>query len=260
MEDYLPLMQIFLTGFIALALIAGCTQKNPGNSAIGPQGSDGMAGSGSFEKVSFTTEDGFTIAGNLYRGGKNAVVLLPQFTLDRSSFSGLAKKLNNANFTVLALDLRGHGESLDQNGTKRNYQSFSGQDFRNMQKDVKAANKYLGQQGFTLYAIVGSSIGANTAVTFASQDISVQKIVLLSPGLDFKGIETESPARMVKAKALIVASSEDDYSFASGKTLQEKISGAEFLGLQGAGHGTNMFSGTSLEDDIVKWLGDENAD
>ena len=69
-----------------------------------------------------------------------------------------------------------------------------------------------------------------------------------------KGIETESSARGVKAETLIVASDDDAYSFGSGKALQKIIAGSEFMGLSRAGHGTAMFTGTFLEDDLVKWL------
>ena len=258
--------QIF-TAFVVsllLALLAGCSQyaqKNPaeqvynnGTSGVQATGGDELARAGNFEKVEFKTEDGFTIYGNLLRGNKKAVLLLHQFTLDKSSYDSLAKKLEDSNFTVLAIDLRGHGESLDQNGQKRSYADFSETDFRNMTKDVKAAKRNLQQQGYTLYAVVGASIGANTALNYSAMGASVERIILLSPGLNFKGIDTEIQGRSVRAKTLIVASDDDSYSFGSGKALQKIIAGSEFMGLTKAGHGTNMFRGTFLEEDIVKWL------
>ncbi len=260
-----------LFAILSVLLLAGCAQvaqkQGAGKNAdadnpavkIAPDnagnGGDDLAGQKNSEKANFRTVDGFTISGNLSRGGKRAVVLMHQYALDKSSYNSLAKKLNDANFTVLAIDLRGHGESLDKNGVKVGYASFPDREFRDMAKDVSAAKKFLQQQGFPLYALVGSSIGANTAVTYAAQDSSVEKIVLLSPGMNFKGIDTEAPSRNVKAKTLIVASDDDAYSFGSGKALQKNIAGSEFMGLQRAGHGTNMFRGTLLENDIVKWLG-----
>ena len=225
-----------------ILLLAGCAQvaqkqgtdKNVSGKIVDDSGGGDLARLENFEKVTFRTEDGFVIAANFTRAGKNAVVLLPQRGMDRGSYSNFAKKLVDANFTTLALDLRGHGESLE--------------------KDVAAGKKYLQQQGFEIYAIVGASIGANTAVNYAGQNPSVKKIVLLSPGLNYLGIDAEKPARDVKAKALIVASEEDSYSFGSAKALARLIPGAEFMGLQRAGHGTNMFNGTLLENDVVKWL------
>lgn len=251
-----------LFAMLFILLLAGCAQvaqkqgtgKNVAEQVVDGNGGGEVDRAGNFEKVTFKTEDGFTIVGNLSRGGKRAVVLMHQFALDKSSYDNLAKKLSDANFTVLAIDLRGHGQSLDKNGVKVGYASFPDQEFRDMEKDVLAAKKFLTQQGFSLYALVGSSIGANTAVNYAAQDQSVEKIVLLSPGMSFKGIDTEIPSRKVKAKTLIVASDDDSYSFGSGKALQKNIPGSEFMGLQRAGHGTGMFNGTLLESDIVKWL------
>lgn len=261
-----PMKKVFL-GLVLIVLLSGCAQKNIESQDKGSnkteqksavegveEGVDEVARTGSVEKVSFKTEDGFAITGNFVHGSKKGVVLLHQFNLDKSSYDNLVKKLNDANFSVLAIDLRGHGESLDQNGVKRTHASFSEQDFRNMVKDVKGAKRFLAQQGSNLYAVVGASIGANTALNYSAQDPSVEKIVLLSPGMNYKGIDTEASARSVKARTLVVASNEDTYSYGSSKALKQTIANSEFMELRNAGHGTRMFSGTFLENDIVKWL------
>lgn len=244
--------KIILFGLIALVILSGCAQQNDGKDVVV---GDEVTGKKKFEKVSYKTEDGFEITGNLLRDGKKAVLLMHQFTLDKSSYDGFARKLNDANYTVLAIDLRGHGESLLQNGLKRGYADFSEQDFRDMILDAKGAKSFLIKEGYDLKIIVGASIGANTALNFASQDKDVEKAVLLSPGLNYKGIETEKNAPMVRAKVLVVASEGDDsYSFGSSKTLAGKMPNAEFKGMRNAGHGTRMFSGTNLENELVKWL------
>lgn len=214
-------------------------------------------GSGQMEKVGFTTEDGFKIYGNFWKGGKKAVLLLHQFQLDKASYSHFAKPLNdsNENFTVLAIDLRGHGESLGQNGKKRAFTSFSGQDFGDMRLDAEAAKKFLAEKGFTLYAVVGSSIGANTALNFAASDPSIKKAVLLSPGLNFKGIETGKSAQKAKAEMLCVSTPGDAYSFSTCKSLQVGSPKMELKTLEGSSHGTRMFEGTNLESELVDWLG-----
>lgn len=206
------------------------------------------------EKVRFKTSDGFTIHGNLFRAGKNAVLLMHQFQLDKSSFDSFAQKLNRAGLTALAIDLRGHGESTGQNGKRRGFTGFSGQDFRDMELDAKAAKQFLEKEGFALFGAVGSSIGANTALNFAALDSAVKKVVLLSPGLEYLGIETAPSAPKVKGSVLCVSSAEDEYSFATCKTLVPEMPNAEEMDLSGAGHGTYMFRKQGLEDEIVKWL------
>ena len=123
-----------------------------------------------------------------------------------------------------------------------------------MEKDVAAAKAFLEENGFELKVIIGSSIGANTALNFAAAHSTVEKIVLLSPGLNYKGISTQENAPNVKAKALIVASMEDSYGFSSSQTLAQQIPNSEFRQLANAGHGTNMFKGTDLENEIGNWI------
>lgn len=206
------------------------------------------------EKVDFKTEDGVTISANLFRGGNEAVLLIHMLNSKKESYNIFAEKLNKTGFTVLALDMRGHGESLEQNGLKKNWEQFNEQDFRNMILDQKAANEFLIKEGFQLKTIVGASIGANNALNYASINPGVVNVILLSPGLDYKGVKTEESAKIVKARTIIVASEEDAYAFGSSKALNEILANSEFKELRGAGHGTVMFSGTTLENDLVEWL------
>ncbi|MEM4629986.1 MAG: alpha/beta fold hydrolase, partial [Candidatus Diapherotrites archaeon] len=206
------------------------------------------------EKVEFITEDGVKIIGNLYKADKKALILMHQFKRDKSSYSSLQEKLAKAGFSSIAIDLRGHGESLEQKGIKRPYTTFVEADFRDMEKDAKATKKFLESQGYQVYAVIGASIGANTALNFCAKNEDIQKCVLLSPGLNYKGISTEESASSVKSKTMIVVSSEDEYSLASSRALAKKISNAELKELKNAGHGTDMFKPTNLENELVEWL------
>ena len=213
-----------------------------------------MAGAKSAEKVNFKTEDGFRIYGNLTRGGKKAILLMHQFQLDKSSYDDFARKLADANFTVLAIDLRGHGESLEQNGVKRRFADFKESDFRSMELDAGAAKQFLAKEGYTLYGVVGSSIGANTALNYSAQDSAVEKVVLLSPGINFKGIEIEGRALGVRAKTLCIATPADSYSYSTCKALKNEVRDFEFLEIRGTSHGTYMFGASNLEGELVKWF------
>ncbi len=249
--------------FLFIFLISGCTVK-PIADAESIGGDDlnsinevpdaNITKDDSFESVEFETEDGYKIVGNFWKGNEKAVVLLHQFQTNKDTYLNLGKKLNDANFTVIAIDFRGHGESVWKNGEKIPYANFSDADFVKMILDVKAVKKFLLQEGHTLYAIVGASIGANTALNYADLDTGVKKVVLLSPGMEYKGIQTESSAKSVDANVLIIASEEDTYSYGSSKALDEFIKNSEFRGLRNVGHGTQIFTGTRQEDRIVDWL------
>lgn len=140
------------------------------------------------EKVVFPTEDGVSIAGTYYfplvqgsNGSKQnessatlpAAILLHMLGKDRNSWNGFPAILTRNGFVVLAIDLRGHGESVVQNGKPISYQSFTSGDFNKMLLDVKAAKQFLNESGSNnssvkngpkvdpnRITIVGASIGA----------------------------------------------------------------------------------------------------
>ena len=250
---------------ILLLFVSGCTTQNGlneiQNQETETQGNknensrdDVMEKVNEPEKVDFKTEDNVTIAANLWRGEKEAVLLIHMLNSKKESYNVFAEKLNKAGFTVLALDMRGHGESLEQNGLKKNWEQFNEQDFKNMILDQKAADEFLIKEGFQLRTIMGASIGANNALNYASINSGIQNVILLSQGLDYRGVTTEEAAKIVRARTIIVASEEDAYAYGSSKALNEILANSEFKALRGAGHGTVMFSGTTLETDLVYWL------
>ncbi|MCR4335412.1 MAG: alpha/beta hydrolase [archaeon] len=248
--------KIILLLILLILFLAGCAKTNiqKETPAVIDETQSSITEESSMEKVDFKTDDEFRIAGNLWRGNKEAVLLLHQLNMNKDSYNSFAQKLNKAGFTVLAIDSRGHGESMEQNGLKRNWNDFSEQDFKAMVFDAKAAKEFLQREGFVLTSVVGASVGANTALIFSALEPSIKKAVLLSPGLDYKGIQTEDVAKVARTKILIVASEEDAYSFGSSRALNRLLMNSEIKELNNAGHGTNMFIGTRLEFDVVKWL------
>src|SRR4030042_715479 len=79
------------------------------------------------EEVRFPTSDGAEIAATFFRPqGKArvpAVVLLHQLGSDRHAWKALAQKLTLNNYAVLAIDLRGHGESTQFDDRVREFLS-----------------------------------------------------------------------------------------------------------------------------------------
>jgi pimeloyl-ACP methyl ester carboxylesterase len=233
--------------FLLLAVIlAGCTTSN-----IPQEQSTNM------EKINFNTSDGWTIVANYYPSPGNGVILLHQLGSDKSSYTSFANELNQKGYAVLALDSRGHGESTIRNGRQVIWQSFSNLDFVDMTKDVAAARDWLTNKGYDIFSIVGSSIGANTALNYGVTDTAVKTVVLLSPGLEFKGIITNQTIRNFTKPIFIVASNEDAYSARSATILYESAQGKKEIKLyDNAGHGTNMFARTDLDRLILNWLKD----
>ena len=216
------------------------------------------------ERITFKTPDFVTIAGdwNLPAGAKKAVLLLHMMPAARQSFEPLTAELNKAEFATLAIDLRGHGESTDMGGKKLDYKSFEDADHQNSRLDVDAALNFLKGKGFDENSIsfVGASIGANLALDALHRYKETSKAVLLSAGLDYRGVKTEQAMKGLNPnqQVWLVAAQGDEYSAQSSDRLyQTKKEGTAMKIFKGADHGTNLFkSESALIPDIVKFLTD----
>ncbi|MCH7760566.1 dienelactone hydrolase family protein, partial [candidate division TA06 bacterium] len=105
--------------------------------------------------------------------------------------------------------------------------------------------------------VIGASIGGNVALNYAATDERVKGVVLLSAGLDYRGVKTEEAMKAYGDRpVLIVASEEDKYAYQSAKKLYELAKGEKELKIyKNAGHGTRIFDKEEgLEDLILNWL------
>lgn len=214
------------------------------------------------ERVTFQTADSVSIAGNWSApaNAKNAVLLLHMMPATRVSFSPLTAELNTAGFATLAIDLRGHGESTEQNGKKLDYKNFTDTDHHASKLDVDAAMNFLKGKGFAEghISFVGASIGANLSLDALYRYSDTRKAVLLSPGLDYRGVKTDAVMKGMNQnqKVWLIAAKEDTYSADSVKTLYTfNASTAKLTVFDGPEHGTNLFqTQKNLIADIVKFL------
>jgi len=100
--------------------------------------------------------------------------------------------------TVLAFDLRGHGESNRSEGGEVSYGGFDTEAWAATSHDVEAAVAYLRSPVAPVQpariALVGSSIGSTAVVRAAALDPSLDVLVLLSPGRAYRGVDGILPA------------------------------------------------------------------
>ena len=203
------------------------------------------------EKIELITEDGVKIKGIWQKvEGEKAVLLLHMMPATKESWQSFSEFLAENNFSSLAIDLRGHGESRETlDGKELDYRYFSDSEHQKSILDLKVASKFLEERGFPLsnQYLVGASIGANLALEFLSLNPEISKAVLLSPGLDYRGLKTEKFLENIQKnqKILAVASRDDYYSFNSVEKLsqlaKEKELFFETQFYQTAGHGTDIF-------------------
>ncbi|VVB81671.1 2-succinyl-6-hydroxy-2,4-cyclohexadiene-1-carboxylate synthase [uncultured archaeon] len=196
-----------------------------------------------------TTQDGQTIAYQLYAGkaGNPAVILIHQLRRTRADWDSVAKWLQKNGYTVIVPDLRGHGQSTG------NLDKFTPEDYNKMTNDIAAMKSVLENQGANAKStsIIGASIGANIAYNYAITDPDVKTVVLLSPGLEFRGITIEPT--VLRRPFLVVASNDDTYSAATAQEFKTNPSASVKM-YEDAGHGTNMFSKNDLAPTILSWI------
>jgi len=133
---------ILISGSISLLNLSGISDSNLITFAQKATISKETAG----EKLSFLTGDKVLIAGTYYSpspSNKNtstdAIILLHMLGRDRNDWNTFASTLSNSSngYAVLSIDLRGHGESVNQNGKAISFQSSTSIDFSRMVLDVK---------------------------------------------------------------------------------------------------------------------------
>lgn len=219
--------------------------------------------------VTFITDDGVSIVGTYYapssglKDSTPTIILLHMLGKDRSTWNTFASALSHKGYDVLAIDLRGHGDSIKQGSSTASYQSFTENDFNKMTLDVKAAKQFLIEQKNAKpdrMAVIGASIGANIALNYAATlDPTIKIVILLSPGLNYRGVATSDTITKYKNPIYIAATEGDSESAKDSQTLCAKINCGENLKIYSgsSSHGTNMFSealNPPLQDLIMSWL------
>ncbi len=200
------------------------------------------------ESVTFETSDGITISADWYpaESAHRFALLLHMMPSTKESWEPLAAALQEAGIAVLAIDLRGHGESTQSAKGHLDYKAFEDEDHHDSIRDVDAAVAWLKQRGASDSNVVvaGASIGANLAILYGSQHKETSAIVALSPGLDYHGVKTEAAVTGLaeNQKLMLVVASGDTYSFDSVSRLDELAATEHQTSrYQGTEHGTNLF-------------------
>ncbi len=179
-----------------------------------------------------TTADDAGISAAFYPAESSpspAVILVHGFGKTRDEWSGFIPALQRAGLSVLALDLRGHGESTRritaQGLVALDYRNFGPRDFQDMLLDLDAAFNWLTRQPQVdrrRVAMAGADLGANLALRYASFNDEVAAFLLFSPGLVSQGIRADDGIAKVGHRPLrIFVARDDSFAFQSSKRLAE---------------------------------------
>lgn len=202
------------------------------------------------KRVVIETEDGVRIVGAWMplSAPRGAALLLHMMPATKESFLPLQSALAEQGIASLAIDLRGHGESVEGcEGVRLAYQDFADSGHQESHKDVAAAAAWvLKETGFRhdRLLLCGASIGANLALAYVAAHPEVPAVAALSPGLVYRGIAaTPATTALLRSQRLLMAASvEDVYAADSMEKLAERcLANIRVLRYQNAGHGTAMW-------------------
>jgi dienelactone hydrolase len=216
----------------------------------------GVSVAGPVVDVSIETDDGLQLHA-AYQPAENSersVLFLHMLNRSARDWEYLAGRVNHAGFNTLAMDLRSHGENKEQ-GKPTDDLNYS--DFRAMIDDVNKAIIWLKEKGSKDITIVGASIGSSLALLVASHDQEIRNLVLLSPGVNYKGLDLAGSMESYGDRPVLIAvSSDDGYSAKSALVLDAEAQGKHHLAIyENAGHGTKMLNRSpKLEPLVQSWI------
>jgi pimeloyl-ACP methyl ester carboxylesterase len=218
------------------------------------------------EVVKFQTADGIEIVGDYHAPPSGAApapiaILLHMYGSSRSSWTPLIEKLHPAGFAVLAIDLRGHGQSGAPK-TAELQARIKDRDpavFRDMHFDVEAARRWLaGRDDIdpARVALVGASIGCSIAFEYAMRDRSVDVVVAMSPGTGYMGLDSVAPVQKLRERPILLTATEYERKACDVLSKFNPDATVRIIGKMTA-HGTRMFRALEgVEAMIVEFVSD----
>jgi pimeloyl-ACP methyl ester carboxylesterase len=191
--------------------------------------------------VTFLTEDGGKVCGDVYGRGVRGVVLAHGGQFKKESWRSQANALASKGFRVLAIDFRGFGCS-----TGPGQADFDNAPFEN---DVLAAVRYLKAHGAKSVSVIGGSFGGGAAGDASIKSGQIDRIVFL-------GAAPNLPAEKLKSRTLFIVARDD--SNGAGRRLpgiraqyEKAPRPKELIVLEGSAHAQFLFQ-TDQSDRVMQ--------
>lgn len=221
----------------------------------------------------YAAKDGFNMTGNIYlpkaAPGKKVpvVILLHAIGSSKENWANLPDLILEKGYACLALDLRGHGQSVLNGKLKqRSWMYFTNANYAKYPQDVLFAidaikTEYAKKIDTNRIIFVGNNIGANTAVLVSAKlnrkGAPVKSIVMISPGLNIKNLFI--PIELVhygNHPILIFTNKNVKSSYAEALELQKYAQGkCDIKALNSVGMGASLYKSTpSIKTDTLNWI------
>lgn len=175
----------------------------------------------------------------------SCAIFVHQLSSTRAEYQPVIDRVHGQGH-LLALDMRGHGKSTaGEAGATLDWETFETADWEQVAVDVIAAADELKRRGASdACVLVGSSIGSSAVLlAAAAHPDRARRLVLLSPGLAYRGVNTPDAARAIKAPTLIVHSQESgavDAATALANILRDGGVAVEVIADPGDQHGMKI--------------------
>lgn len=223
-----------------------------------------------FKEITATSVDGFTMKGYLeYPKIKNqkefpTVVLLHSIGYSSDWWCNLPQDLLNQGYAVLKIDLRGHGKSVYNSKLLRtSWSSMTNNAFAKYPDDVIKVIEQVKSENtkkvfFHNWAIVGSDIGASTAILVADKiSYKPKTLVLLSPVVKTKGLYVPVKLANLDNIDIFSISGTNDNSGHNAQEYLKKFSQATFATYISESRSTGMLmlkNDNTLARIITSWI------
>jgi len=212
--------------------------------------------------VTLITEDGFSLVATLYVPAAKAppgIILIHRYGGNRKLWEHIAQILQQRGILVLALDLRGHGDSSTRQGESIHYRQLPEDGWNDALQDVRAAKKMLLEKGANPdnLAVGGEGLGAALALHYTLEDPDMQGVIMISPGLESNGIANEAAIKqLTDCPTLLIASEGDAYAATSATALNQAAPVySELRTWSGGAHGVDVFAAhPEAIEFMLQWL------
>ena len=179
------------------------------------------------QRVEIPCPNGLMLVGTYYAVNatqNHAVILIHGLGRNRGDWNELARYLQKEGIAALSVDLRGHGESIATDG--RGWRSFSDAEYTTFLSDLNAVLQYAGKNlKFTpkKTGLLGHGLGANLAYQLAERNPNIPGVILMSPGLDYKGIKIA--VKNYRRPIYVICTRFEEDSLKAADYLREKFGG-----------------------------------
>ncbi len=214
------------------------------------------------ETLTLRAADGAALAADVYlpeAPSPPALILAHRFGGDRSVWGGFPEFMRRAGYMVIVPDLRGHGGSATAPFGSPEAAAKGPGGWTAALADLNAARKALLEKGASPdnLAVAGEELGAALALLYARREPSMQAVILLSPGMNQHGLDSESAIRELDDCPVLLAVAQND-AYADTSAAALKAAAPAFAELQrysGAAHGADLFAAhPDAMGQVLEWL------